>query len=392
MRGAADGNVFDVQASSQSYSEREEACFFARRERAERRRCVVITLRGVTKVFGRGEKQTVALDNVSLEVKAGEIFGIIGLSGAGKSTLVRCINMLERPQSGSIVVDGVEVTSLGERELRKERRKIGMIFQQFNLLSSRTVLGNVAFPLEIAGGLEKAAIRQRTLDLLRLVGLEDKANAYPLQLSGGQKQRVGIARALANHPKVLLSDEATSALDPQTTRSILELLADINRRLGITIILITHEMGVVRQIADRVAVIEGGRIIEEGSVVDVFTNPQAQTTRKFVQGLIAEAPVDLQRRSQQSGGSASCALLRLSFVGDAAGRPYISTVVRRFGVEANVLYGSIDRFKSAAFGTLFVELTGLARDVEEALTFLRSEGLGVEVIENVGPDAIRDAV
>lgn len=350
----------------------------------------MIKLQSVTKVFGRGDKKTVALDNVTLEVKAGEIFGIIGASGAGKSTLVRCINMLERPQSGSIVVDGVEMTSLGERELREERRKIGMIFQQFNLLSSRTVYGNVAFPLEIAGKMGKEAIRRRVLELLALVGLEDKATAYPSQLSGGQKQRVGIARALASHPKVLLSDEATSALDPQTTRSILDLLADINKRLGITIVLITHEMEVVRQIADRVAVIEKGRIIEEGSVVSVFTNPRAETTKKFVRGLIADVPVELLRRPVAK--SAAQVLARISFVGEAAGRPYISTLVRRFGVEANILYGSIDRFKTAAFGTLLVELVGRDRDVEQALCFLRDEDLGVEVINSVEPDAVRDAV
>ena len=352
----------------------------------------MIDVRDLEKEYTEEETPTRALRGVTFSVEKGEFISIMGPSGSGKSTLLQILSFLDRPTGGAYTFQGKSIDDMTDQELAHVRNKdMGFVFQSFNLLARLTVHDNVEVPL-LYSDILPAKRRTFVEEAVRSVGLADKLHVEAGKLSGGQKQRVGIARALANHPKVLLSDEATSALDPQTTRSILELLADINRRLGITIILITHEMGVVRQIADRVAVIEGGRIIEEGSVVDVFTNPQAQTTRKFVQGLIAEAPVDLQRRSQQSGGSASCALLRLSFVGDAAGRPYISTVVRRFGVEANVLYGSIDRFKSAAFGTLFVELTGLARDVEEALTFLRSEGLGVEVIENVGPDAIRDAV
>ncbi|HHW15709.1 MAG TPA: ATP-binding cassette domain-containing protein, partial [Firmicutes bacterium] len=256
----------------------------------------MIRLVDVKKTYRQGKGETRALRGVTLQVEKGEIFGIIGPSGAGKSTLLRCINLLERPDSGEVWVDGQEITRLSGAALRRERRTIGMVFQHFNLLSSRTVAGNVAFPLEIAG-VPRPAIRARVPELLALVGLEDKANAYPAALSGGQKQRVGIARALANHPKVLLSDEATSALDPETTKSILALLRRINRELGLTIVLITHEMTVVREVCDRVAVLEDGRIVEEGAVAEVFARPQAALTRRFVQGVFgADLPAEVQER------------------------------------------------------------------------------------------------
>ncbi|MBP1764224.1 MAG: Sulfate-transporting ATPase, partial [Firmicutes bacterium] len=241
----------------------------------------MIELKEIKKEYHGASGSIHALKGIDLGVKAGEIYGIIGKSGAGKSTLIRCINMLEKPSSGNVVVDGEDITLLSERQLRETRKKIGMIFQHFNLISSRTVYDNVAFPLELAGK-SKQEIEAEVLPLLELVGLSDRMNRYPAELSGGQKQRVAIARALANHPKVLLCDEATSALDPQTTRSILELLKDINRKFQLTIVLITHEMQVIKEICDRVAVIEGGLIIEQGAVVEVFTRPQSATTRDFI--------------------------------------------------------------------------------------------------------------
>jgi D-methionine transport system ATP-binding protein len=242
----------------------------------------MIQITGLRKVFNEGKKdQVIALDGIDLHVERGEIFGIIGLSGAGKSTLLRCINMLERPTSASIIIDGIEMTGLRGRRLREQRRNIGMIFQHCNLLTSRTVFGNIAFPLEISGQ-PKDFIKNRVTELLKLVELEDKADAYPSQLSGGQKQRVGIARALANSPKVLLSDEATSALDPKTTKAILRLLKVINQRFGLTIVLITHQMSVIKEICDTVAVINNGRVIEQGPTAKIFDGPVAQTTKIFV--------------------------------------------------------------------------------------------------------------
>lgn len=318
-----------------------------------------------------------ALDNVALTVNSGEIFGIIGLSGAGKSTLVRCINMLEKPQSGSIVVDGVDVTALSGRELRLARRQIGMIFQHFNLLSSRTAFGNVAFPLEIMG-MPRREIKSRVFELLRLVGLEDRASAYPAELSGGQKQRVGIARALASNPKVLLSDEATSALDPTTTHSILKLLKDINRNLGLTIILITHEMGVIKEICDRVAVIHGGKIVEVGTVLDIFSHPESSTAREFTRGILSlDIPDALWRNNKGLEGR----LLRISFIGESAAQPVISSVVKRFQVDANILYGKLDYVQDTPFGTLVVAISGDDPSMDGAIEYMMSLGLRVELLE-----------
>ena len=250
----------------------------------------MITLKNITKTYG-GTAQVQALKGINLTIDDGEIFGIIGKSGAGKSTLVRCINMLEKPTSGQVIIDDKDLTKMNESQLRAERKNIGMIFQHFNLLSSRTVAENIAFPLELIGA-SKDVIEKKVASLLDLVGLSDRAGNYPSQLSGGQKQRVGIARALASDPKILLCDEATSALDPQTTKSILELLQDINKRLGITIVVITHEMAVVKEICHRVAVIESGVIKEMGRVVDIFTKLQSQTMKDFVTSIInMELPV-----------------------------------------------------------------------------------------------------
>jgi D-methionine transport system ATP-binding protein len=344
---------------------------------------VLIDIKNLTKVFDGAGQQVVALDNVSLTVEKGEIFGIIGLSGAGKSTLVRCINMLEQPTAGQVFVDGREITSLKQQELRLARQKIGMIFQHFNLLSSRTVSENVLFPLEIAGAVGGEA-RQRVADLLALVGLTDKADVYPDQLSGGQKQRVGIARALANDPKVLLSDEATSALDPQTTRSILELLRDINRQLNLTILLITHDMQVIKEVCDRVAVIDAARIVEIGDVLRIFSGPRSPAARSLINTVISrEIPPGLFDFSREKQGQAAAKLIRVSFIGAAAGEPVISAMIKKFDVDANILYGNVDRIKDTPFGNLTLELIGEPGSLTAALEYLASRGLEVEVL----PDA-----
>lgn len=339
----------------------------------------MIQISNVSKVYKSSSGEVKAIDKVSLEIKEGEIYGIIGFSGAGKSTLIRCINMLEKPTSGSITVAGQEVTALGARDLRQSRQKISMIFQHFNLLTSRTVFDNVAFPLEIAGvpTLER---KEKVMRLLSLVGLEDKAQAYPSQLSGGQKQRVGIARALANDPKVLLCDEATSALDPQTTDSILSLLKDINRRLNLTILLITHEMRVITQICDRVAVMEAGQVIEEGSVMDVFTAPEKETTKQFVKTVInTELPDEIKKGPMLHPKGQ---LVRLSFVGESTGSPVISALVKEFGLDVNILYANIDYIQEVPFGILAIELIGPTEKRCSALEYLKQRGLGIEVINH----------
>lgn len=317
-----------------------------------------------------------ALNGIDLHIPAGQVFGIIGQSGAGKSTLIRCINMLETPDTGDIWVDTVHINRLPPNELRQARKSIGMIFQHFNLLSSRTVAGNVAYPLEIAR-VARPTIKTRVQEMLDLVGLAEKSDVYPAQLSGGQKQRVGIARALANRPNVLLCDEATSALDPETTKSVLHLLKDINRKMGLTIVLITHEMLVIQEVCDVVAVIEDGKIQECGPVIDVFTKPQATATRRMIQGSIdTQIPQELLERAQKDSGST---LLKLSFVGASAHQPMMSEMLRRFEVNANILFGKIDQMKDIPFGMLLVELSGDVQQVNQALDFLRSQDVELEV-------------
>lgn len=324
----------------------------------------MILIQDVHKVFGQGDQSVAALNGVSLEVAAGEIFGVLGTSGAGKSTLIRCVNLLEKPSSGAIQVNGKEMTRLSPPGLRKARQRIGMIFQHFNLLSSRTVVGNVAFPLEIAG-LPRAERQARVKELLALVGLSEKADAYPAQLSGGQKQRVGIARALANEPDVLLSDEATSALDPQNTTAILELLRDLNRRLGLTILLITHEMSVVRQICDRVAVLEDGRVVEQGSVGELVAQPES----RLAQAIFPQVDIP----SILPGATRATII----FVGDVADQPVLASLVRKFAVDVNILGGSIQNIAGRRVGQLQVELSG--EQVDPALAYLRELGLSVEL-------------
>jgi len=340
----------------------------------------LIQIEGLTKIYNAGGGDVLALENVSLQVNKGEIFGIIGLSGAGKSTLIRCINMLEKPTAGTIRVDGQNISSLDKRELRAARQKIGMIFQQFNLLSSRTVFDNIMFPLEIAGIPPKDA-RKRVQDLLDLVGLNEKALVYPEQLSGGQKQRVGIARALANDPKILLSDEATSALDPQTTRSILKLLKDINKQLNLTILLITHDMNVIKETCDRVAVIDNSKIVEIGDVLNIFSNPGTPTSKSFINTIInKEIPEELLHRWSVDNDHETSKLIRASFIGASAGEPVISGLIKKFDIKANILYGNIDRVKDTPFGNLTLELIGDPSLMNQALDYLRENGLEIEVL------------
>lgn len=340
----------------------------------------MITLKNITKTYG-GSAQVQALKGINLTIEDGEIFGIIGKSGAGKSTLVRCINMLEKPTSGQVIIDDKDLTKMSESQLRAERKNIGMIFQHFNLLSSRTVAENIAFPLELIGA-SKDVIEKKVASLLDLVGLSDRAGNYPSQLSGGQKQRVGIARALASDPKILLCDEATSALDPQTTKSILELLQDINERLGITIVVITHEMAVVKEICHRVAVIESGVIKEMGRVVDIFTNPQSQTMKDFVTSIInMELPAGIKNLGVTNQPAPDRNMLvRLRFKGAATNDPVVADVVRKFNVEVSVLYGNIDYIQDEPFGYLIVVIMGDMETQAKAFSYIKTLPIGSEVL------------
>lgn len=335
----------------------------------------MIQVRNLYKVFRDSEGDTLeALCGVDLEVRAGQICGIVGLSGAGKSTLLRCLNRLENPSSGTVTLDGCDVCSVTEKELLKLRRHVGMIFQHFNLLWSRSVAQNVAFPLQLEGWRQQD-IDKRVDEVLRLVGLIDKKDSYPSQLSGGQKQRVAIARALANLPSVLLCDEATSALDPQTTKSILELIARINVELGLTVVLITHEMEVVREICHWVAVMESGQIVEQGPVKQIFMAPKSETARSFLRGLPRRG-YDLEDLPKTSG----CPLAKLSFGCDASQEPVISRTVRHCGVDVNILSGEIDHLYSSRVGTLVVQFIGSKEAIEHTMDYLRDNDVQVEVI------------
>lgn len=340
----------------------------------------MIKLENITKVFQQGTRTIQALSNVSLHVPAGQIYGVIGSSGAGKSTLIRCVNLLERPSSGRVLVDGQDLTALSERELTQARRQIGMIFQHFNLLNSRTVFGNVALPLEL-GSLTREEIKRRVTELLTLVGLADKQDAWPANLSGGQKQRVAIARALASNPKVLLCDEATSALDPATTRSILELLKDINRRLGLTILLITHEMDVVKRICDQVAVISHGELIENDSVSEVFSHPKTPLAQQFIQSTLhLDIPDDYQARLSDTAKNGSVPLLRLEFTGKSVDAPLLSEAARRFNVNNNIISAQMDYAGGVKFGIMLAEMGGSEADAKAAIAWLQENHVKVEVL------------
>ncbi|RQR41197.1 methionine ABC transporter ATP-binding protein [Burkholderia sp. Bp8994] len=343
----------------------------------------MIELRNLSQRFPGPTGWVDALHNVNLRIPQGEVFGIIGRSGAGKSTLVRTINLLTRPTEGNVVVGGRDLTLLSSGALREARREIGMIFQHFNLLSSRTVFDNVALPLELAGA-SRAEIEAAVLPLLDLVGLSAQKDRYPAQISGGQKQRVGIARALASKPKVLLSDEATSALDPETTRAILDLLKRINRELGLTIVLITHQMEVIKQVCDRVAVLDAGRVVEEGRVIDVFLQPHHEVTRALIGDVIAqELPPALKARVAERLKTGSGHLLRLAFTGSGVDQPILSETIRRYELDFNILHGQIDEIQGQAFGSLAVLAGGEPGKVGQALAFLREQGVVVEELSYV---------
>ncbi|WP_434144697.1 methionine ABC transporter ATP-binding protein MetN [Photobacterium leiognathi] len=340
----------------------------------------MIEIKQLNKVFYQGDKAINALSDINLTIQQGTIFGVIGSSGAGKSTLIRCVNLLERPSNGHVIVDGVDLTTLSNQKLTLARRKIGMIFQHFNLLSSRTVFENVALPLELANT-DKATIKAKVTELLALVGLEDKHLSYPSNLSGGQKQRVAIARALASDPKVLLCDEATSALDPATTHSILELLQEINRKLNLTILLITHEMDVVKRICSEVAIIGGGKLVEQGSVGDIFSHPKTELAKDFIRSTLdLSIPTDYQARMTPTQVENSFPLIRLEFTGASVDAPLISQVTRKFNLDISILSSDMDYAGGVKFGLMLAEFFGDHTAVNDAVDFLRQNKVNVEVL------------
>ena len=335
----------------------------------------MIRINDLSKEYETKKGSVIGVDRVNLTINEGEVFGIVGYSGAGKSSLLRCINLLERPTSGQIEVDGRDLTKLKGEPLRKARLKIGMIFQHFYLISQKTVAENIAFALKAADTpKEKMAIR--VSELLEMVGLTDKKDVYPAQLSGGQKQRVGIARALANNPSVLLCDEATSALDPNTTLSILRLLKKINRELNITIVLITHEMNVVKEICDRMAVMQDGRVVEEGMVYDIFSNPQADLTKEFISSVVSfEVPQSIL--DQVTGR-----IVKVLFKGNVAGEGVISDMVQNFDVRGNFLHGSIEYIQEVPLGLFLMEIQGQPDNITRAITYMEGRGAQVEVVRS----------
>ncbi|WP_354643486.1 methionine ABC transporter ATP-binding protein [Kitasatospora camelliae] len=350
----------------------------------------MITTKDLTKVYRSRGREVTALDGVDLHVREGEVFGVVGTSGAGKSTLIRCVNMLERPTSGSVTVDGLELTALPGsehrpgRELREARRRIGMVFQHFNLLSSRTVQENVELPLEIIGA-DRHDRRRRAAELLDLVGLGEKARSYPSQLSGGQKQRVGIARALAAEPRVLLSDEATSALDPETTRQILALLRDLNRQLGLTVLLITHEMDVIKSVCDSAALMKGGRVVESGALTDLLADGRSRLAR------------DLFPLGDFAAGTASSAgrdrtVLEITFQGDAPAQPFVSQLARTYQIDINILGAAVETIAGRMVGRMRVELPGGHPDNVVPIGYLREQGLQVDVLDPARPHPGADPV
>ena len=341
----------------------------------------MIKLNNITKIFTLPDKKLTALDNVSLHVPKGQICGVIGASGAGKSTLIRCVNLLERPTHGAVIIDDVDLTQLSDAELVKTRRQIGMIFQHFNLLTSRTVFENVALPLELENK-SKAEIQEKTTALLALVGLSDKHNVYPANLSGGQKQRVAIARALASDPKVLLCDEATSALDPATTQSILKLLKEINRTLGITILLITPEMEVVKRICDQVAVIDKGRLIEQGTVSEIFSNPKTELAQEFISSTfhITLPEEYLENLSDTPKHAKSYPIIKFEFTGRSVDAPLLSQASKKFGVELSILTSQIDYAGGVKFGFTIAEVEGDEDAITQAKVYLMENNVRVEVL------------
>ncbi|MFD1447766.1 methionine ABC transporter ATP-binding protein [Oceanobacillus profundus] len=336
----------------------------------------MIKLENITKVFPSKNWDVTAVNNVNLHVKKGEIHGVIGYSGAGKSTLIRLVNLLEKPTNGSVSINGTELTSLPPEKLRKTRQKVGMIFQHFNLLKTATVYDNIATPLKLLG-YDKQEVKKRVEKYLKIVDLAEKQNSYPSQLSGGQKQRVAIARALSQEPEILLSDEATSALDPETTNSILDLLLKINEDLGITILLITHEMNVIQKICDYVYVLEKGEVIEQSSSIELFTNPRKHTTKKFLD-TISQRKLSASLISQlKLNGTVT----RLTFIGENTGQPLLSQVSQKFNVEPNILTANIMELKNGIVGNLVIHLVGEPEQINASLQFLNEQGVATEEVE-----------
>ncbi|OOE07701.1 methionine ABC transporter ATP-binding protein [Fictibacillus arsenicus] len=336
----------------------------------------MIEVRNVTKIYTAKGKDIVGVKDVSLTIEKGEIFGIVGYSGAGKSSLLRCLNLLEKPTSGEILIDGVSITKLSKKELREERLKIGMIFQHFYLISAKTVYENIAFALKAAGK-KKDEINQKTLELLQMVGLESQKDQYPAQLSGGQKQRVGIARALANDPKVLLCDEATSALDPNTTKAILSLLQSINKKLGITIVLITHEMEVVKEICHRMAVMQDGEIIETGDVYNLFAHPEKELTKTFISSVIQMNLPEPLLKGRKG------VVIKIHFKGAIAEEAVVSELFQNFKVKGNILHGKIEYIQETPLGIFIMELIGDEAEVKRAIAYIKDRIENLEVVKHV---------
>jgi len=337
----------------------------------------LIELQNVSKTFDTGDQKITAVDDVSINIDKGEIYGIVGYSGAGKSTLVRTLNGLEKPTSGNVLLEDNNLSSLSGKDLRKERQNIGMIFQHFNILWSRTVRENIMFPLEISG-VSKSDRIKRADELIEMVDLDGRGDAYPAQLSGGQKQRVGIARALANNPKVLLCDEATSSLDPKTTDDVLDLLLDINKKLNLTVVMITHEMEVIRKICNRVAVMDAGKVVEEGQVDEVFQRPQQEITKRFIRQEESEDINELIDEFIETYPEGK--ILRVTFQGLTAQSPIISQVSRKYDVDINIIHGSIYSTKASSIGTLYVQIVGKKDLVDQAVNDLNE--LDIEVVHD----------
>ncbi|MGG5359229.1 ABC transporter ATP-binding protein [Enterococcus sp. DIV0213j] len=354
-------------------------CLQKNRKKKDVKSMSLIQLTHVEKSFGTKNGLVQAVNDVSLTIQKGDIYGIVGYSGAGKSTLVRLLNGLELPTSGEVIVKDQDITKMKNKDLRNFRKKIGMIFQHFNLLWSRTVLENIQLPLELAG-VPKAQRKERAQELLRLVGLEGRENAYPSQLSGGQKQRVGIARALANEPEILLCDEATSALDPQTTEEVLDLLLAINKKLNLTIVLITHEMNVIRKICNKVAVMELGKVVEEGDALTVFRNPKKEVTKRFVQQDIEPEADSAELLAEFIKENPTGRLVTLTFNEQNANEPVISQAIRQYDTDINVVYGKIKQVKEGSFGSLTILMTGNEKALDQTEQFFKDQGVGVEVI------------
>lgn len=342
----------------------------------------MIELKHIHKVFDTKDGNVHAVNDVSLHIEKGDIYGVIGFSGAGKSTLIRCINLLERPTSGDVIVAGQDLLKLNSAQLRECRKKIGMIFQHFNLMRSRTVFQNIAFPLK-KSGLSKQEIKEKVDTLLELVELKDRGNSYPSQLSGGQKQRVAIARALANDPDILLCDEATSALDPQTTQSILALLKSLNEKMNITVVLITHEMAVVKAICNRMAIMEHGKVVEEGEIADIFTRPKEQVTKDFI-----NTTTNMNRIYEMIENGESLVatkenerLIRLLYSSENTKKALMSYLVQKYQVSFNIIFGNVEMLSEQPIGNLVVKLDGEKENIEKAIAYIKEQGVGVEVLK-----------